>query len=942
MITNADFLALEGKPGNFTAKLNIRPRYIDADACTACGLCTQYCPKHHSDPYNEGLSITRPIHIDYAQAVPATYYIDPSTCMYIQHDTCQICVPVCQSHAINFNQKPELRDLKVGAVILSPGFGKIAPEVLEKFSYGKHPDVVTAYEYERMTTSSGPFLGEIKCFSDGRHPKSMAFIQCVGSRDLGCDNGYCSSVCCMYAIKEALVTKEHDPEVDITIYYMDIRTQGRDFDAARERAEAIGIKFVRAKVADVTPWENHLKLTYSTLDGQHKFDSHDMVVLSVGLESPKDAKGISNTTGIELNNYDFCKTETFTPLQTSEKGIVVAGAFQGPKDIPESATQASGAAALASIILKTQRGKGTESKEYPDELSITDDDEVRIGVFVCHCGINISSVVDCPDVAEDSGKMKNVTYFTEQLYSCSQDSQEQIKQTIKDQKLNRVVIAACSPRTHEPLFQETLKDAGLNRNLFEMVNIRDHCSWVHANEPEAATDKSKDLVRMAVSKAAHIQPLPEQTVPVTPKALVLGGGVAGMTVALTLAEQGFESVLVEKSSTIGGNLKKLKNTLAGDTVASYLKTLTAKVNKSAKIDVVTDAALAQTAGFIGNFNSIIESGKGQEKKEQTFDHGVIVVATGGHEHRPDLYELGKSKKVVTQQELETNLAGRAKGRAPNSIVMIQCAGSRGEDLNYCSKVCCNHAIKNILKIKEINPDSQIIVLYRDMRTYGFAEDSYLEARKKGVIFIPYEVDRRPVVTSQGTNVQVDFFDSIMQEEVSMTPDLVTLSVGIVPDGTAELSKMLKLPTTANGFFLEAHVKLRPVEAAVGGVYICGLAHAPKPVEETIAQAQAAAAKAAIPLVKGVVTVDPIVSSVEQDNCIGCGICTSLCPYGAIIMEKVDKKRKARTISASCKACGICASRCPTFAISMGGFTNEQLISQIEAFGNKVVYEKVEA
>ena len=942
MVTNADLLALEGKPGNFTAKLNIRPRYIDAEACTACGLCTQYCPKHHSDPYNEGLSITRPIHIDYAQAVPATYYIDPSSCMHIQHDTCQICVPVCQSHAINFNQKPESRDLKIGAVILSPGFGKIAEETLEKFSYGKHPDVVTAYEYERMTTASGPFLGEIKCFSDGRHPKSMAFIQCVGSRDLGCDNGYCSSVCCMYAIKEALVTKEHDPEVDITVYYMDIRTQGKDFDAARERAEAIGIKFVRAKVADVTPWDNHLKLTYSTLDGQHKFDAHDMVVLSVGLESPKDARSIANITKIDLNKYDFCKTETFTPLQTSKDGIIVAGAFQGPKDIPESATQSSGAAILASTVLKKQRGKGTDSKEYPTELAVTDDDEVRIGVFVCHCGINISSVVDCPGVAEDAGKMDNVAYYTENLYSCSQDAQEQIKKTIKEQKLNRVVIAACSPRTHEPLFQETLKDAGLNRNLFEMVNIRDQCSWVHANEPEEATDKSKDLVRMAVSKAAHIQPLPEQTVPVIPKALILGGGVAGMTAALSLADQGFESVLVEKSSAIGGNLNKLKNTLAGDTVSGFAKKLTAKVKRSAQIDVLTDAALAQTSGFIGNFSSVIESGKGKKKKEQTFDHGVIVVATGGHEHRPDLYQLGKSKKVVTQQELETRLAGRAKNRAPNSIVMIQCAGSRGEDLNYCSKVCCNHAMKNILKIKEINPDSQIIVLYRDIRTYGFAEDAYLEARKKGVIFIPYEVDRKPVVASKGTKIQVDFFDSIMQEDVSMTPDLVTLSVGIVPDGTEELSKMLKLPVTANGFFLEAHVKLRPVEAAVDGIFICGLAHAPKPVEETIVQAQAAAAKAAMPLVKGFVTVDPIVSSVQQDDCIGCGICVSLCPYGAIQMEKVGKKRKAKTISASCKACGICASHCPTFAISMGGFTNEQLVSQIEAFGNKTSEETIKA
>jgi len=934
MLTNADFLALEGTPGNFTARVNLRPRYIDADACTACGLCTQYCPRHHVDPYNEGLAITRPIHIDYAQAVPATYYIDPSSCLYVQHGTCQICVPVCQSHAINFQQQPEERVLHVGAVILSPGFGKIDPKTLAKFSYGKHPDVVTSVEFERMTTASGPFQGEIKCFSDGRHPKRLAFIQCVGSRDIGCNNGYCSSVCCMYAIKEALVTKEHDPEVDITIYYMDIRTQGKDFDAARERAEAMGIKFVRAKVADVTPWENRLQLTYATLDGQHKFEPFDLVVLSVGLESPKDARRIADITKIDLNKYDFCATDGFNPLQTSQPGIVVAGAFQGPKDIPESVTQSSAAASLAAAALKSVRGKGVEVISYPEEQKVTAEEEPRIGVFVCHCGINISSVVDCAQVADYAGDMKNVTYYTENLYSCSQDAQEVIKKKIKEHKLNRVVIAACSPRTHEPLFQETLRDAGLNRNLFEMVNIRDQCSWVHAGEPELATLKSKDLVRMAVSKARHIQPLPEQTVPVTAKALVVGGGVAGMTAALNLADQGFASVLIEKGDAIGGNLRHLHHTLAGDGVQAHLQTLVEKVNQSKKVEVICNAELVQTAGFIGNFSSVIASGKGAAKVEQTVDHGVIIVATGGREHRPDRYLLGKSKKVVTQQELEKQLAGKAKNRAPGSVLMIQCAGSRGDDLQYCSKVCCNHALKNILKIKEINPSSQIVVLYRDMRTYGFAEDAYLEARKMGVVFIPYEVDRKPEVTEKGAKVQVCFFDAIMQEEVTMNPDLVALSVGIVPDDTDTLSKLLKLPVTANNFFLEAHVKLRPVELAVSGVYVCGLAHGPKPIDETIVQAQAAAAKAAIPLVKGYVKVDPIVSSVEQDKCIGCGLCVSLCPYGAIAMQKVDGKRKAETISASCKACGICAAHCPTFAISMGGFTNEQINAQIEAFGDK--------
>ncbi|MCW5207486.1 CoB--CoM heterodisulfide reductase iron-sulfur subunit A family protein, partial [Desulfobulbus sp. US2] len=799
------------------------------------------------------------------------------------------------------------------------------------------PDVVTAVEFERMTTASGPFLGEVKCFSDGRHPKSMAFIQCVGSRDLGCNNGYCSSVCCMYAIKEAMVAKEHDPEVDITVYYMDIRTQGKDFDKARERAEAMGVKFVRAKVAGVTPWGNNLRLTYSTLDGKHEFKPYDMVVLSVGLEAPKDAQGIAEMTGIELNHYDFAKTDTFSPLNTSVEGVVVAGAFQGPKDIPESVTQASATAGIVAGMLQQQRGLGIVHKSYPDEKPM--DEEVRIGVFVCHCGINIASVVDVRKVEDSVEGMEGVVYHTDSLYSCSADAVKTLKDRIIEHNLNRVVIAACSPRTHEPLFQETLKDAGLNRCLIEMVNIRDQCSWVHAGEPEAATDKSEDLVRMAVAKARGMRPLPEQTVPVTAKALVIGAGIAGMTVALNLAEQGFDSVLVEKGEKLGGSLGLLNHTLDTHETASHLHKLVAKVEANKHIDVLTKAELKDFSGFIGNFSSVVGEEGGAE---HTVDHGVVVLATGGHEHRPEGYQLEENSKVLTQTELEKRLAGKAKNRVPKSIVMIQCAGSRGDDLKYCSKVCCNHAVKNALTIKELNPASQVIVLYRDMRTYGYAEDAYREARLKGVIFIPYELDRKPVVSEEGKKLQVTFFDSLLQEEVEMTPELVALSVGIVPDGTEDLSKLLKAPLTDDRFFLEAHVKLRPVELPVSGVYVCGLAHGPKPVDETIAQAQAAAAKAAIPLVKGAVSIDPIVSVVEQEKCIGCGICASLCPFGSIEMIKVDKKRKAQTIAASCKACGICSSHCPTFAISMGGFTNEQIMDQITAFGNVKVAEPVEA
>ncbi len=885
-----------------------------------------------TDEYNEGLSITRPIHIDYPQAVPATYYIDPSACLYLQHETCQICVPVCQSKAIDFSQKAVEKEYAIGAVIMSPGFGKISEDTLAQYGYGKHPDVVTSLEFERMSNASGPFEGQVTC-SDNSHPRRLAFIQCVGSRDLGCDNGYCSSVCCMYAIKEAMVAKEHDPECDVTIFYMDIRTQGKDFDKARTRAEEqYGVKFVRAKVADVMPWGKDLKLTYATMDNTHRFETFDMVVLSVGLESPKDAGTLAEIGGFGLNKYDFAQTETFAPLQTSRAGVLVAGAFQGPKDIPESATQSSAAASLAAGFMREQRNAATITKEYPQEQEVTAEDEVRIGVFVCHCGINISSTVDVEKVAKYAGTMENVAYYSETLYACSQDAQEVIKEKIKEHKLNRLVMSACSPRTHEPLFQETLKDAGLNRSLFEMVNIRDHCSWVHAQEPEEATAKSMDLVRMGVAKARHITPLPEYTVPVTSGALIVGAGVAGMTAALNLANQGFDCHLIERQAKPGGNLAHIKTTIWGDDPAILLQDLTAQVKKNKRISLHTNTELATTSGFIGNFSSVLATKAGKKNSEKIIDHGVIILATGGKEHRTKNFMLGEAKKVVTQLDLEAKLAGKGTKSAPDSVVMIQCAGSRGDDLGYCSKVCCNQAVKNALKIKEINPKSQVIVLYRDMRTYGYAEDAYRQARLQGVIFIPYEVADKPKVHKEGKSVVVSFFDPILQEKVTLNPEMVVLSVGVVPEGTEALSKLLKAPLTADDFYLEAHVKLRPVELSVDGVYVCGLAHSPKPLEETIVQAQAAAGKAAIPLAKGSVTVAPIVSIIDKEKCIGCGICEAICPFKAIKMVKMDKKKKAETIAASCKCCGICSSRCPTFAIDMGGFTQDQIFAQIAAFG----------
>ncbi len=938
ILTNSRLLSLEGEPGNFTAKVYQEPRYIDEDKCTACGTCKMYCPKPVVDEYNERLDITRAPHIDYAQAIPSSYYIDPRYCLRVNFETCNLCAQTCTAGAIDFSQKPKELALEVGAVVMAPGFGKVDNSVLQKFGYGKYLDVVTNLEFERLTCASGPTEGHIIRLSDNKKPKNIAFLQCIGSRDETCGNGYCSSICCMSAIKEASVAKEHEPEVDVSIFFMDVRTQGKGFDDTRQRAEEkYGINVIKARVPRVEQISGKLALNYVTEDGKSHSDIFDMVVLSVGLESPEGAKEMAKISGIELNHYDFCKTITSKPLSTSREGVLVAGAFSGPKDVPESVTQASGVAAEVSEILSSARGTKSVHLAYPDEDKTLSEEKPRIGVFVCHCGVNIAGVVDVKAVRDYAATLSDVVYYENVMYSCSQDALKMLAQKIKDNRLNRVVIAACSPRTHEPLFQETMKSVGVNPAFFEMANIRDQCSWVHAKEPDAATQKSKDLVRMAVAKARELEPLQAQTVDVLSKALVIGGGVAGMTSALSIAEQGFECALIERTDKLGGNAGRLKLTNFGEDAGKILSDLMKKVSKHPKITVKLNTELDELSGFVGNFISKLNSAGNSE----IFEHGVVVIATGGYEYQPSQYYYGESNKVLTQLQLEEKISkGKTALKNINNIVMIQCVGSRGDDLKYCSKFCCAQAVKNALAIKKINPDANIYILYRDIRTYGFNEDLYKEARNQGVIFISYNIERKPEAIKDGENIRVRVFDALIGEDIEIPADILALSVGVAPADNLKLSNIIKAPLTGDGFFLEAHAKLKPVEVAVDGVYLAGHAHGPKTLDESIAQAKAAAGKACIPLAKGKVSVAPIVSKVDKDACIGCGLCESLCPYKAIQLIKIDKKKKAETITASCKGCGICASHCPTLAISMGGFTDEAIMSQIHAFAESINKENV--
>ena len=844
---------------------------------------------------------------------------------------CLQCVAICKAEAVNHQMNEEMVRFRVGSIILNPGFDEYDASRLTAYGYNRLSNVITSIQFERILSASGPFQGNLLRPSDKKPPKKVAWIQCAGSRDMTGNGGneYCSSVCCMYAIKEAVIAKEHHHDVEPTIFYMDIRAHGKDFDAYYERAKKeYGVRFIRSMVSRVAerPKTKNLMITYVDAEGRIKEEEFDLVVLSVGLTPSRGAKELAQKLGLQLDGYGFCKTEEFSPLQTSHPGIYVCGAFQGPKDIPETVAQASGAVANASSLLVDVRGTLTKKKDYPDEVDVRDQ-EPRIGVFVCHCGINIGGVVNVPEVKEYAKTLKGVAYVEENLYTCSQDTQEKIKKAIKENQLNRVVVASCSPRTHEPMFQETIREMGLNKYLFEMTNIRDQCSWVHMHQPQEATQKSKELLRMAVAKSRLLQPLKEPVVEVIKKGLVIGGGLSGMRAALGLAQQGFDCALVEKEPELGGNLHHIYHTIEGNDSQALLRKTVSEVLENPRIQVFTNSGLKSLNGYVGNFKSIISS----DGSEKEFEHGVVIVAVGAKESTPADYLYGQDSRVITQKELEEKMAHhREEIGQCRHMVMIQCVGSRTPERPNCSRICCSVAIKNALRIKEKNPEAKITILYRDIRTYGLMERYYTQARNQGIEFIQYDLDSKPDLKVEGNLLQLRVKDRVLREEVIIQPDLVVLASAIVPYENETLAKMLKIPLTADGFFLEAHMKLRPVDFATDGIFLAGLAHFPKSISESISQADAAVARATAAVAKGYVSVLPTISEVDQTRCLGCGLCELLCPFSAIRVVETEKGSKAETIAASCKGCGVCSASCPQKAVTVHHFSDEQLTAQIEA------------
>jgi heterodisulfide reductase subunit A len=932
-LTYTEVESVKGEAGDFTVTLVKKPRYITEDKCTGCTVCVEYCPVYYPDQFNQDISKNKAVHIYFAQATPLVTYIDES-CLYLKEKKCRICSSVCKTGAIDFSQKPEEIEIKVGAIILAPGFKPFDARLRDEFGYGRMQNVVTSIDYERLLCATGPYEGEIRRASDRKHPHKIAWIHCVGSRQiLPGGNSYCSAVCCTYTQKQVILTKDHDAEAECTIFHNDIRSYGKDFERFYQRAENLsGVRFIRSYVSigKEIPESRNVTIRYSTPDDGVKEEEFDMVVLSVGLTPPDDFKSLADKFGIELNSHGFCKTSQVNPMETTRRGIFISGAFQGPVDIPESVVTASGAGSQCGELLSRRRGKLSKERVYPPERDVSGE-EPRVGVYVCHCGANIGRVVNVPSTVEYALTLPNVVHAEESLFICSTEAAQKLSKSIREKGLNRVVVAACTPRTHEPLFRDTLREAGINQYFYEMANIREHCSWVHSKEQEKATRKAKDIIRMSVARSALLEPLQEFDLPVNKTALVVGGGIAGMVCALSIANQGHEVHLLEKERELGGMARRISHTLEGLDVQSYLRDLIRKVYNHPLIDVHTAAVITDAVGFVGNFVTKVKSEVGLA----VIKHGATVIAAGAEEYKPVEYLYGEDDRVMTQLELEEKIAGGERSVIDcRSLVMIQCVGCRQDERNYCARICCSHAVKNALKLKELNPEMDIHILFRDMRMYGFKENYYREAADKDVKFIRYDPQTRPQVEAcagEGrTFLRVSVPDPILGKVLVLDADYLALSAAVVPSkGLKEISGLYKVALGPDEFFQEAHVKLRPVDFGAEGIFLCGMAHYPKHISEAISQAYGAAGRALTLLSHDTVVASGSVCAVDESMCISCGACITVCSYGAIEFQDTPQGKKAAVNAVLCKGDGLCNSVCATGAISLKHYTDDEIFSQID-------------
>ncbi len=922
---------LEGEAGRFRVTLTTEPRYIDTDRCTACGDCLKLFPD--CVRFSPGLDHRAPTCMRYPQATPYAYAIDMERCEDVDG-----LVRVCRDRAILPDDRPRETAIDVSAIVLATGAELFDPGVVANWGYGVYPNVVTSLEYERILSASGPTQGRLERPSDGKAPRKVAWIQCAGSRGINKgDVPYCSSACCMFALKEAVVTKERfQDDIEAVVFFMDMRTFGKDYELYYERARRdFDVRFVRCRPHSIEPAGDtgDLSITYVTDDGRTERAVFDMAVLSTGFRVSPEMEALASILGIELNEHRFARTSSFAPVSTTREGIYVAGVIQSPKDIPETMVQASAAACLASDFQAASDGPAEIEEEYPAELPgelpperDVRDEEPRIGVFVCDCGYNIGGLIDVNETAAYARGLPEVVVSEVVGHGCSRESLERIQEVIREQGLNRVVMGACSPRTHETLFQDTVRRAGLNKYLVEVANLRDQDTWVHAGSPEEAGAKARDLIRMAVSSAALSRPLAEHTLPMNKDILVVGGGVTGMNAALRLADKGYKVFLAERSGALGGVAGGIRRTLEGEDVQAYMRGLMERVQGHDRIQVLLNAVIVDHSGMPGMFKTGLQIGPRLAYRQ--ISHGATILATGAPPRRPEAHLLGEHEAVVTQLDLDGLLEDRtAEVRAWRNVVMIQCVGSRCEDNPNCSRVCCQSAVKNALRILDANPEARVFVLYRDMRTYGFQEDFYREARERGVVFVHYEPEDAPGVEPAGERVKVTFTDPVLGRKIRVEADCLALSTGFMADdeATEDLAAIFHLNRTTDGYFLEDHIKLRPVDLSAPGFFVAGTAHAPKSISECIAQAQAAAGRAQTLLARDVINLGASVAKVQGERCAACLICVRICPFD---VPFINADGYSEIDPAKCHGCGLCAAECPAGAIQLMQYEDDQILAKV--------------
>lgn len=932
LLTMTEVSQLEGEAGDFTATLTTKPRYIDMDKCTACGQCHEKFPE--AVRFTPGLDHRAPTCMRYPQATPYAFSIDLERC-----EDVDALVKSCPTGAIDPNETETVQKLSAGSIILAPGAELFDPTVLDTYGYGVHPNVVTSMEYERILSATGPTNGQLLRPSDGKAPQKIAWIQCVGSRGVqeGCV-AYCSSACCMYALKEAIVTRERFSDaIETTIFYMDMRTFGKDYELYYQRAKnEFGVRLVRSRPHSVVS-ENgggNLEIAFLPEDGgQAQSEVYDMVVLTTGFRITPELRELAGRLGIDLNEHGFARTRSFDPVATSKPGIYVCGLFESPKDIPETMIQASAAACSAGGDLNPLRIVAKSEEELPPERNVLGEDP-RIGVFICDCGLDIGGVVNVPKLVDFAASLPNVAFAEAIGHGCSKESLGVIQQRIEDKGLNRVVFGACSPRTHEMLFQDTLRKAGLNKYLMEIANLRDQDTWVHASQPDVAAQKAKELLKMAVFSVRLAHPLADHTLPMHKDVLVVGGGVTGMEASLSLADMGFRVYLVERSGQLGGNARNIRKTLEGEDVQAYVKGLIERTESHDQIQVLTQSLIVDHTGMAGAFRTGVQFGP--QMFYRPIRHGITILATGALANRPREYLLDEHEAVMTQRDLDNLLEDRAdKVQSWNNVAMIQCVGSRVPENPNCSRVCCQAAIKNALRILDINPQARVYVLYRDMRTPGFEEDYYRKARERGVIFVNYGLESKPAVKANGQGVTVSFRDPIVGRQIQLPADCLALSTGFIADeeSTEDLGTIFRLPRTQDDYFLEDHVKLRPVDLPIPGFFVAGTAHSPRSIRDSVAQAKAAAGRAQTFLARDTINLGAVVATVDKDKCASCLICVRACPFD---VPFINAEGYSEIDPAKCHGCGTCAAECPAKAIQLMQYEDDQILAKLDGLLERMV------